>query len=402
MEGTSIDTLVALHKLENLEALNISGTQISNLAPISNLKNLRMLVLSETKVADLSPIASLTRLIDGARLDSDLGLHFKETPLTDQSLQSFADLPNPQRTELAINYLREQQGLPLYPDTELKRPGNESSPEPEALEGIPSPFSFKVTERGKIALDASDTNIPAFPFPTSNRDHANQLEAARVLAEDVIAALSSGRYNARSEYLTFAENYIRRLPKHTQDDNMLLADGMARALHDLFGAEAEMLSPGLATLLSSFLKQHIGLCAYYPGIDTFYRTVRDGQLTRPFPLKAAQAFVEKVKEHTPDVFEPPVARAIADARTSIPAPPPPAVDLPPPSSQTILPPPNPGGDVDSAKSRDFATASSANRLWKTVSGAAKTTSTTVVLIKAAHDLAPYASELIDWLKHFLK
>ncbi len=398
---TPISDITSIAGLTALESVNLRRTNVSELAALNGLTSLHSLNLVNTQVSSLEPLFRLTKLIDGALSNIDAGLNFSDCPLTDQTLLALSKINNPQRTIRTINYLRELQGLPPYSRDSTAPLQKLNVVGPKPLESVPAPFDFALTERGTIALAGSDTNVPAFPFPTSSKDHAERLHAARALADDVIAALSGGKYNVRSEFLDYLRKYSQRLPQGAKDGNMLLADAMARALHDLFAADAEILSPGFASLLSSFLKQHIGLCAYYPEVGTFNRDIRDGQLSRPFPLRAVQAFTETVQEYTPTVFEPPVSQAISDAQNSSPPAPAPAIDAPPPSPQTILPPPNPGGDIDPTKSREFATASTANRLWKVVQAGGEMGRGAAAWIAVTHALGPSVAEIINWLAHFL-
>jgi hypothetical protein len=275
---------------------------------------------------------------------------------------------------------------------------NEYSGMPTAIEGVPSPFDFVLTERGTIAVSGSDTNIPAFPLAISREDHARRLEACRVFAANLIQALSQRRYdNVRPEFLSYLQRYLEWLPHSAEDGNILLADGMARSLSKLFAADAEMLPNAFAAELHTLLEQHVATCVYYPEVGTFNRDVRDGKPSRPFPIKAAEAYVQTVQAYTPRTFDPPVPLALSEAQASSPLPPVAPEDMPPPSPRTIQPPSIPPGEIDPRKSREFAAASTANRLWKTVKVVAVASTAGRGVVDAAHALAPHAKELIDWL-----
>jgi hypothetical protein len=403
IQHTLVTDLSPLEGIIRLRALNVSATPVRDLHPISSLNALERLDISGTNVSDLSPLAHLTSLIDGANhYADDGGLAFLNCPVA-KELKGFSKLKNPARTLRTINYLRERQGLSPY-RAEHKQDAETPEPElPSALEGMPAPFDFEQTEHGTITVVGSDTNIPAFPFATSREDHARRLEACRVFATDLIKALVARQYdNVRSEFAIYLQRYLERLPQTMDGGNMLLADGMARGIAKLFAAEAEILPTGFAAELHTLLEQHIAACVYYPEIGAFNRDVRDGKPSRPFPLQAVQEFVKTVQAHTPQVFEPPVARALSDAQTTPPQLPVIPSDTPPPSPQTLTPPPIPGGDIDPRKSREFATAATANRLWSRVHIAASVTTVAGGVSMAAHELAPHASEIIQWLSEFLK
>ncbi len=404
LPGCPIYDLWPISNLRNLEALNLMGTRISNLEPLSNLRSLQLLSVSSTQVFDLSPLASTTSLIDGAISQRYFGLVYSYCPLKDERLLRYSALENPDCTILTINYLREEQGLPSYRDSSRpKNKGTLRSDIPEPLDGVPSPFDFDVTEHGTITLAASDTNAPAFRFPTSRRDHSHRLDACKVLAKDLAQALSRRQYdNVRPEYLSYLERYLDRLPADTEDGNMLLADGMARGLHHLFAAEADVLPVGLASELRVLLEQHIAVGVYYPEIGTFNRDVRDGKTSAAFPIAAAMALVEEVEAHTPDVFEPMVSDAFSDAQSTPPPLPVLSVERLQLTRDTIVPPRIPDGITDPKASREFATASTANRLWKTMERAGQVATVGGGLSLAAHEMAPHMQELLHWLAEVLK
>jgi hypothetical protein len=218
-----------------------------------------------------------------------------------------------------------------------------------------------------------------------------------------VESLSSRRYdNVRAEYQSYLQRYAERLPSNTDNGNMLLADSMARALGHLFAADIETLPNGFSSELRAMLEQHVALCVYYPEIGTFNRDVRDGKPSRPFPLDAARKFVETVREFTPQAFEPDVSNALSEAQSSSPPAPAPSANILSDSSGIISPPAIPGGVTDPKKSREFATASTTNRLWKTVQTTAVISTASHGIVDAAHALAPHAKELIDWLAELVK
>ncbi len=394
--ATRIHDLRPLTSIRGLNYLDLEGSnKITDLSPITDLDSIYALNVSRTGVSDLAPISGLTKLISGAR--STGGLIASNCPIADKKLENILELENPERTIQAINYLREQQGLPEYPaGQQSDDDGRETLP--AAIDGVPSPVDFRATEHGTITVAASDINHPNFPYPTSQGDHARRLEAARTLAGDVVAALSDTRYNARREYLDYLRNYVARLPHSAEDGDMLLADGQMRGLEHLFGADAEMLSIGLSSQLRALLEQHYALCAYYPQIGTFYRDAREGKQARPFPLAAATALSAVIHDNTPTVFEPPVAQAVDGAGEIIPAAATAiAPDAPKEMPDVIRPPPNPNGTADPKATGEFAKASTVNRLVKLLSTTVKTGATVDAVLKVAHDIAPYAEELLDWL-----
>ena len=389
----------------NLPELDLRIDGLTRIPPLAGLTALQSLDLRGTQVSDLAPLAGLTSLIEGAASRPKYrGLSFVDCPLSDSTVLDFARLENPERTIKTINYLRELQGLPPY---EAKEGGPNRSilpkDAPHAIDGVPSPLDFDVTERGTITLAPSDTNLAIFPFAAGPQDHARRLEACRVLANDLVQALLDRQYdNVRREYLSYLQRYLERLPTDAGSGNMLLADAMARALHHLFNAEADALPAGFAAELRTMLEQHIALSVYYPEIGTFNRDVRDGKPSRAFPLEAVTAVVRTVEAHTPRTFEPPVSRAFADVQDSMPSLPQMPVEPVVPARDTILPPPLPGGTTDPTGSREFATAGSVNRVWAAVERAASIATVGGGLSIAAHELAPHVQLILQWLQEIMK
>ncbi len=117
---------------------------------------------------------------------------------------------------------------------------------PTPIENVPSAVSFGWTSRGTITVVAGAQNWPVFPFQGGERDHANRLEASRILAMDTARSLRSGEWNTRPDYAETLDQYVSHLPKQPQGGNFLLADAKARIIrrrlvesHRDFGAEDE-------------------------------------------------------------------------------------------------------------------------------------------------------------------
>lgn len=270
---------------------------------------------------------------------------------------------------------------------------------PVAVEGVPSVFGYTWSKNNTIVLEVSSSNIPRFPFPSSERDHHRRLEASRMLAEDLIGDLDSRKFNVRSEYCGELKKYATRLPIEKDVGNILLADAAARTLRDLFANDADILPVSMAAKLKIVLEQHIGLRAYYPEIENFYRDVQSGRLQEPLPLDAIDGVVQTVQIYTPEIFDPSVVAAIDESAKS----------NPPASSEEIkeievnqpLPPPDPLGNLDPSKAHDFQVAGVVNKLWQVFTSGEKVQKA-VESWQATHDrLAPYVAQVLEWLEHFL-
>ncbi|MEA2877438.1 MAG: hypothetical protein QOF14_2634 [Hyphomicrobiales bacterium] len=410
LEGTLVSDLTPLSRLKNLQRLDIRNSRISDLSPLSNLPMLTHLRVSDTRVTDLSPVINLRGLRVGASSDRYFGgLSFVGCPIKDEELLSFAKDPNPNRTRETISYLRRDQAHVSGDDAETEETdesdqtevieGQKSNLQP--LENIPSPFAFKLSLRGTIALTSTDGNWPVFPYRTSERDHTNRLGVCHTLAEDLISDLDDQKFQVRREYASGLQKYADRLPKQTGDGNILLADAEARMLRTLFAAESDILSVAFASKLKIFLEQHIGLRVFYPEIANFYRDVQTGRIEAPLPLDAVEGLVQGVKDSTPTVFEPSVSEAIEGSAQSPPTVTPlPATEAPPADANQPMPPKDPLGEIDPQKAQDFSFAGTVNRLWKAFLEGEKINKSLDGWTKAGDALRPHVGKILDWLRSF--
>jgi Leucine-rich repeat (LRR) protein len=443
LRGTNISNYQFLSHLRNLKWLRVDRSKIRNLEPLRNLMGLARLSATETTISDLSPLVGLQKL-EGLQIDksmvSDLspvatliklhrphrrrpypyyyyygnespwalvpdssGLSFSGCPLTDPVLVEFSSLDDPGRTSATLTYLRRQQDLPPISKLQIENERTSTlSADPQPLNNIPSPFAFRLSTSGKIALDSNVADFPLLALPTSERDHANRLDVCRSLAEDLISELRAGKFQAREQYELGLEKYSSRLPSEVSDGNILLADAEARTLRSLFAAEADILSVGFAAKLKTFLEQHIGLRVFYPEIGNFYRDVQSGRIEEPLSLDAVQGFVDGVRKNSPTVFEPAVQDAIQV--TAVPVPTPVRDDttnLLSTEPNQPLPPKDPLGEVDPKKAWDFTFAGAANNLWKAFREGEKLHKALAGWQKAGNDLSPHVNTILDWLHRFM-
>jgi hypothetical protein len=269
------------------------------------------------------------------------------------------------------------------------------------LADIPSAFGFGWTDHGTIMIVSSPANWPIFPLPTSESDHRKRLEACRILAKDIIAALKAQTYQARGEYAKGLSKYTSRLPENPGDGNILLADAEARTLRNLFAAEAEILPPGLASQLKTFLEQHIGLRPYYPEVEKFYRDVQSGHIEAPLPQDAVEGFVRGVKNNTPSLFDASVSNAVDASATPAPTISLPQPDERPPSKpDQPIPPADPLKEIDPKRARDFMFGGVVNALWKVYLEGEKIPKAADGWRKAGDALQPYVEPILAWLRAF--
>jgi Leucine-rich repeat (LRR) protein len=208
LSGTEVSDLTPLQGLTTLKTLVLDETKVSDLAPLRNLTALTRLNFTDTQVSDLSTVAAFVSLIDGARRNPETsGLHFYGCPLADMQLLALAALENPERTIRTINYLREQQRLPLINDDRVVDRGNgkdnEIVPPPKLPTQSVGPH-YAVRADGVVgfaspeALDREGNNVPRL------RSLHEQLKQA---ARDLVNGLAP-RANQHPRVLENARKYL--------------------------------------------------------------------------------------------------------------------------------------------------------------------------------------------------
>ncbi len=271
---------------------------------------------------------------------------------------------------------------------------------PRAVRGVPSVFGYVWSERNTVVMRPSSANIPIFPFPSSEGDHAKRLEACRTLALDLAQELDDRRFNVREEYKLELKRYADRLPSEPEERNILLADAAARTVRDMFAAEADFLPVPFAARLKTILEYHIGVRAYYPEVEAFYRDVRSGRLQQPLPLDAFTGVVNAVKAHTPEIFDPSVVSAIGDGTQ-----PRPIISQNEPTvpdQNQPVPPSDPLGELDPTKAHDYQAAGIVNKLWQVFEAGGTVHKAVDGWYAAYNSLAPPVAQILDWLQQFVK
>jgi hypothetical protein len=217
----------------------------------------------------------------------------------------------------------------------------------------------------------------------------------------MISALKAQKYQVRGEYADGLEKYMSRLPNGPGKGIILLADAEVRTLRNLFAAEADVLPYGFAAQLKTFLEQHIGLRAFYPEIEKFYRDVQTGRIETPLPQDAVDGLINAVRLNSPNIFDPSVGEAIAGSAQPAPtiAPPHPAEQSHADQNQ-LLPPADPLKELDPKKARDFTVGGVVNSLWKTFLQGEKVTKAGEGWYKAAETLQPYVAQILGWLRNY--
>jgi Leucine-rich repeat (LRR) protein len=396
---TSVSDLAPISKLKYLKEIDASGTAISDLKPIAYLKNLRRIILDKSLVTDLSPLANMESLYGLGEQYYFGGASFLGAPISDPNVVQYATMDNPERTRKTLNYLRSQVGLPPLGSKEQVFDSDENDLKP--IDNVPSAFGFGLAKNGSIVLEGSQSNLPAFPLRTSEREFLQRLEVCRTVAKDLVDDLSGNKFQARTDYLQSLINYRERLPISKSEGNILLADAEARTLRNLFAGEADILSVPFAAKLKTFLEQHIGLRVFYPEIANFYHDVQTGRIETPLSLDAIEGFVQTVREHTPSVFDGSVEEALegsTDIAKSFPS-----TTSPDGGGQSLqpMPPKDPLGDIDPAKAADLTFAGTANSLWKVFLQGEKIYNSMSAWKNAGAALRPHIAEILNWLQRFM-
>jgi predicted component of type VI protein secretion system len=237
--------------------------------------------------------------------------------------------------------------------------------------------------------------LPFYPHFSSEEDHRRALEAARVGVERLLKALRDGRYNARREYGEALEYYLADLPTTAGAGNILLANDQVRILHDMFLADASMLSEGLASRLKSVIANQFALNAFYDLVQRHNEAVNAGNWSRPFPLDEAKSFFGAVETNTPRWFEPRVEQGLRQVEQ---AEPPPASTPEPPPASVIAPRPLPPGTPDAQNSWKRQMATAANAVWETFLQGRDMPLDKDEWRRAADELGPHVRPIIEFLR----
>ena len=267
--------------------------------------------------------------------------------------------------------------------------------DPTPLPNVDAPFAYGWTTSRRVAVVTGAQNLPFYPHFSSEEDHRRALEAARVGVERLLKALRDGRYNARREYGEALEYYLADLPTTAGAGNILLANDQVRILHDMFLADASMLSEGLASRLKSVIANQFALNAFYDLVQRHNEAVNAGNWSRPFPLDEAKSFFGAVETNTPRWFEPRVEQGLRQVEQ---AEPPPASTPEPPPASVIAPRPLPPGTPDAQNSWKRQMATAANAVWETFLQGRDMPLDKDEWRRAADELGPHVRPIIEFLR----
>ncbi len=146
---------------------------------------------------------------------------------------------------------------------------------PTPVSNLDAPFAYGWTASQRVSVVAGAQNLPFYPHFSSEEDHRQALEAARIGGERLLKALRDGRYNARPEYGEALQYYLKDLPKTAGAGNILLANDQVRILHAMFLADAAMLPEGFASRLKSVIANQFALNAFYDLVQRHNDAVSD-------------------------------------------------------------------------------------------------------------------------------
>jgi hypothetical protein len=277
-----------------------------------------------------------------------------------------------------------------------------SKAEPSALENVREIIGFHWTSNKRIRIVPGSGFPPVLPLPSSKRDHADRLAACRSLAENLREILDQKQFELLDEYRECLGRYLSALPlKADPESNFLPADNEARYIRALFAAQVETLGRTFALRLQIFLQTHQGLRVFYPSLERFYQDVRNGRIQEALPIDAIESFVEGVENHTPTIFDPEIKSAFSENAAVVPMALESTTEAPRAKDASHpRPPPDPLGEIDPRKSRDYTFASMANSLWR-VLAKGKEVSDSVKGWKGAYEAlkGPFGT-IAEWLSRF--
>ncbi len=344
----------------------------------------------------------LKRLINSLNLPEGMGAILRASSVNRKKSEINSDLTRSLRRWEVIRELTLKSAAPslLYDDAsrrndELRSVEHPEPNDPTPLPNVEAPFAYGWTPSQRVAVVAGAQNLPFYPHFSSEEDHRRALEAARVGVERLLKALRDGRYNARREYGETLEYYLADLPTTAGAGNILLANDQVRILHDMFLADASMLSEGLASRLKSVIANQFALNAFYDLVHRHNEAVNAGNWSRPFPLEEAKSFFGAVETNTPRWFEPRVEQGLRQVAQA--EPPPASAPAPPPAS-VIAPGPLPPGTPDAQNSWKRQMATAANAVWETFLQGRDMPVEKDEWRRAANELGPHVRPIIEFLR----
>jgi hypothetical protein len=274
--------------------------------------------------------------------------------------------------------------------------------DPSPVIGAPNPLGIVARPDGRIGAEAGPLAAPVLPPSITPEDHKRSLAACRNRAENLRQSAEAPTFQGRREYAEILSEYIIWLPAVPSTGNILLADGEARILHELFAAEEAILPTVFAARLKVLLQDHIALRTFYPELERHYVAVKTGRLTRPLKRDAVEAIKQIIQENTPNVFENSVDAAMDELGNPVPhveAPRP--EDIPPPDDNRPKPPKDPVADIDPQKTRSFIFASGANRIWELLKKGKEASEGLKGLREVYEQMSPHIGAIIEWFSGFL-
>lgn len=265
---------------------------------------------------------------------------------------------------------------------------------------VRSPYEYELTPNQTItAVGGAMNTVSVLPSRDPN-DARKRLEAAKQLANDLIAGLMDNRFQVGRHYIKELENYRDRLPLDATE-SIYSADAALRNLRD--DLENDMrngICDRFAPRLQRLIEAHYGLRVYFPELLNFYDDVKQARQAEPPPLEALGKLRQIVADNTPDVFEPSVdaafghavdvARQATEKQEA-------STDGGVSSSAPTTLPPDPIADIDPVRAAQHAEISMQNRIWGVLRRIEEGGKTVERVDKAISSYAKWIDPILDWL-----
>lgn len=265
---------------------------------------------------------------------------------------------------------------------------------------IRSPYDFELTAHQTVAASGGAMNTISV-LPNRDPDDARKrLEAAREIAAGLIADLRGNLFQVARHYITELERYQNRLPLDA-GESIYSADAALRNIRDDLERDIQHgIDDRFLSRARRLIEAHYGLRIYFPELFEFYEDVRQSRQTEPVPVEALGKLREAIDEHTPDVFEPSVGEAFANAVDVVPAAKAESNDAlveggHPPVTSTL--PPDPIANVDPVRAAQHAEMSMQNRIWALLRGVEKGGKALERIEKVSATYQKWIDPILDWL-----
>lgn len=366
------------------------------------LRDAMLLMLSEGSPACqklVAPLFNTRYLLEEDRHPSPAALVAYFKTIRDQ-LHLFEDFSRDEALPSSVENPKKSV-VPAYTNSGLRLENLNLNP----VEGLPSPVNYD-WRGGRVFADLNPNSVSSIEEKDDRNTFKKCLEACDVEANLLLKNIRERKWQVGQDYGSQIEQYLARLPSEENAGNIILADNVARALREMFKADASVLPSSFAARLKIFLQIHYALRSFFPEIKATYQAMSNGKVDTPLPLDAVDEVIEIVKGKTPVLFDESVSNALVaisseghefsenSVNNNV------EINIST-TNNFVVPPDDPLGDVTHEKAADFQNLTSINAFWKVFKSGEAVKSSIEAWTTTYQLLIPHVSQIIGWLQNIM-